>query len=77
LELCTIDEVTGDTIIGEGTKLDNQVHVGTILLLETMLNRFSNRYCRLCIIKDRDLLFGAGRATSGITIGEKEAVILD
>jgi acyl-[acyl carrier protein]--UDP-N-acetylglucosamine O-acyltransferase len=27
--LCTIDKgVTGDTTIGEGTKIDNQVHVG-------------------------------------------------
>ena len=26
---CTIDKgVTGDTTIGEGTKIDNQVHVG-------------------------------------------------
>jgi UDP-3-O-[3-hydroxymyristoyl] glucosamine N-acyltransferase len=23
-----VDKVTGDTIIGEGTKIDNQVHVG-------------------------------------------------
>jgi UDP-3-O-[3-hydroxymyristoyl] glucosamine N-acyltransferase len=29
LEHCTIDKgVTGDTTIGEGTKIDNQVHVG-------------------------------------------------
>lgn len=27
--LCTIDKgVTGDTVIGEGTKIDNQVHIG-------------------------------------------------
>jgi UDP-3-O-[3-hydroxymyristoyl] glucosamine N-acyltransferase len=33
--LCTIDKgVTGDTIIGEGTKIDNQVHVGHDTVIE-------------------------------------------
>jgi hypothetical protein len=46
--LCTIDKgVTGDTTIGEGTKIDNQVHVGHALLLEKMFNCFPNRNCRL------------------------------
>jgi UDP-3-O-[3-hydroxymyristoyl] glucosamine N-acyltransferase len=46
---CTIDKgVTGDTTIGEGTKIDNQVHVGHDTIIGKMFNCFPNRNCGLC-----------------------------
>jgi UDP-3-O-[3-hydroxymyristoyl] glucosamine N-acyltransferase len=39
--------VTGDTTIGEGTKIDNQVHVGHDTI-KKMFNCFPNRNCGLC-----------------------------
>jgi UDP-3-O-[3-hydroxymyristoyl] glucosamine N-acyltransferase len=46
---CTIDKgVTGDTTIGEGTKIDNQVHVGHDTVIGKMFDSFTNRNCGLC-----------------------------
>ncbi|MCL4125926.1 UNVERIFIED_CONTAM: hypothetical protein GTU68_029605 [Idotea baltica] len=47
---CTIDKgVTGDTTIKEGTKIDNQVHVGHDTVIgKKCLIASQNRYCRLC-----------------------------
>jgi UDP-3-O-[3-hydroxymyristoyl] glucosamine N-acyltransferase len=45
--ICTIDKgVTGDTTIGEGTKIDNQVHVGHDTVKKCLIA--PNRNCRLC-----------------------------
>lgn len=48
--LCTIDKgVTGDTTIGAGTKLDNQVHVGHDTVIgKKMFDCFANRNCWMC-----------------------------
>jgi UDP-3-O-[3-hydroxymyristoyl] glucosamine N-acyltransferase len=43
--LAQLTGVTGDTI-GEGTKIDNQVHVGHDTVIKKCLIA-SNRYCRL------------------------------
>lgn len=75
--LCTIDKgVTGDTIIGKGTKLDNQVHVGHDTVIGKKCLIASQTGIAGCvIIKDEVTIWGQVGTTSGITIGEK-AVIL-
>jgi UDP-3-O-[3-hydroxymyristoyl] glucosamine N-acyltransferase len=75
--LCTIDKgVTGDTTIGCGTKIDNQVHVGHDTVIGKKCLIASQTGIAGCvIIKDEVTLWGQVGTTSGITIGEK-AVIL-
>ena len=75
--LCTIDKgVTGDTIIGEGTKIDNQVHVGHDTVIGKKCLIASQTGIAGCvIIEDEVTLWGQVGTTSGITIGAK-AVIL-
>ncbi len=75
--LCTIDKgVTGDTTIGEGTKLDNQVHVGHDTVIGKKCLIASQTGIAGCvIIEDEVTIWGQVGTTSGITIGKK-AVIL-
>ena len=75
--LCTIDKgVTGETTIGWGTKIDNQVHVGHDTVIGKKCLIASQTGIAGCvIIKDEVTLWGQVGTTSGITIGEK-AVIL-
>ncbi len=75
--LCTIDKgVTGDTTIGEGTKLDNQVHVGHDTIIGKKCLIASQTGIAGCvIIEDEVIIWGQVGTTSGITIGSK-AVIL-
>ena len=75
--LCTIDKgVTGDTIIGEGTKIDNQVHVGHDTVIGKKCLIASQTGIAGCvIIEDQVTIWGQVGTTSGITIGEK-AIIL-
>ncbi|PKH68338.1 UDP-3-O-(3-hydroxymyristoyl)glucosamine N-acyltransferase [Flavobacterium sp. ALD4] len=75
--LCTIDKgVTGDTIIGEGTKIDNQVHVGHDTVIGKKCLIASQTGIAGCvIIEDEVTIWGQVGTTSGITIGAK-AVIL-
>jgi len=75
--LCTIDKgVTGDTTIGEGTKIDNQVHVGHDTVIGKKCLIASQTGIAGCVvIEDEVTLWGQVGTTSGITIGEK-AVIL-
>lgn len=75
--LCTIDKgVTGDTTIGEGTKIDNQVHVGHDTIIGKKCLIASQTGIAGCvIIEDEVTLWGQVGTTSGITIGTK-AVIL-
>lgn len=75
--LCTIDKgVTGDTIIGEGTKLDNQVHVGHDTVIgKKCLIAAQTGIAGCVIIEDEVTLWGQVGTTSGITIGEKAVVL--
>lgn len=74
---CTIDKgVTGDTTIGEGTKIDNQVHVGHDTMIGKKCLIASQTGIAGCvIIEDEVTLWGQVGTNSGITIG-KGAVIL-
>ncbi|NVK04190.1 MAG: UDP-3-O-(3-hydroxymyristoyl)glucosamine N-acyltransferase [Flavobacteriia bacterium] len=68
---CTIDKgVSGTTIIGEGSKLDNNVHVGH----DTQIGKnclFASQVgiAGCVIIEDNVTLWGQVGITSGITIG--------
>jgi UDP-3-O-[3-hydroxymyristoyl] glucosamine N-acyltransferase len=75
--LCTIDKgVTGDTTIDEGTKIDNQVHVGHDTYIGKKCLIASQTGIAGCvIIEDEVTIWGQVGTTSGITIG-KNAVIL-
>jgi len=74
---CTIDKgVTGSTIIGEGTKLDNQVQVGH----DTSIGKkcLIAAQCGIAgcvVVEDEVTLWGQVGVTSAITIG-KGAVVL-
>lgn len=75
--LCTIDKgVTGDTTIGEGTKIDNQVHVGHDTIIgKKCLIAAQTGIAGCVVIEDEVTLWGQVGTTSGVTIGSK-AVIL-
>jgi UDP-3-O-[3-hydroxymyristoyl] glucosamine N-acyltransferase len=75
--LCTIDKgVSGDTIIGEGSKLDNQVHVGHDTVIGKKCLIASQTGIAGCvIIEDEVTLWGQVGTTSGITIGTKAVII--
>ena len=74
---CTIDRgVTGDTTIKEGTKIDNQVHVGHDTVIGKKCLIASQTGIAGCVvIEDEVTLWGQVGTNSGITIG-KGAVIL-
>jgi UDP-3-O-[3-hydroxymyristoyl] glucosamine N-acyltransferase len=74
--LCTIDKgVTGDTTIGEGTKIDNQVHVGHDTVIgKNCLIASQTGIAGCVIIEDEVTLWGQVGTTSGITIGSKAIV---
>ena len=75
--LCTIDRgVTGDTTIGRGTKIDNQVHVGHDTVIGTKCLIASQTGIAGCVVlEDEVTIWGLVGMTCGITIGTK-AVIL-
>lgn len=75
--LCTIDKgVTGDTIIGEGTKIDNQVHVGHDTVIGKKCLIASQTGIAGCvIIEDEVTLWGQVGTASGITIGAKAVIM--
>lgn len=74
---CTIDRgVTGDTTIGAGSKLDNQVHVGHDTVIGKKCLIASQTGIAGCVvIEDEVIMWGQVGITSAITIGAK-AVIL-
>ncbi len=74
--VCTIDKgVTGDTTIGEGTKIDNQVHVGHDTVIGKKCLIASQTGIAGCvIIEDEVTLWGQVGVTSGITIGKKAVI---
>lgn len=75
--LCTIDKgVTGDTTIGAGTKIDNQVHVGHDTIIgKKCLIAAQTGIAGCVIIEDEVTLWGQVGTTSGITIGTKAVVL--
>lgn len=75
--LCTIDKgVTGDTTIGEGTKIDNQVHVGHDTVIGKKCLIASQTGIAGCVvIEDEVTLWGQVGTTSGITIGAKAVIM--
>ncbi|MFT4804214.1 MAG: UDP-3-O-[3-hydroxymyristoyl] glucosamine N-acyltransferase [Psychroserpens sp.] len=74
--LCTIDKgVTGDTIIGEGSKLDNQIQVGHDTRIGKKCLIASQVGIAGCvIIEDEVTIWGQVGITSGITIGTKAII---
>ena len=73
---CTIDRgVSGDTIIGTGSKLDNLIQVGHDTVIGKKCLIASQVGIAGCVvIKDEVTLWGQVGTTSGITIGEKAVV---
>jgi len=74
--LCTIDKgVTSSTTIGEGSKLDNQVHVGHDTYIGKRCLIASQVGIAGCVlIEDFVTIWGQVGITSGITIGEKAVI---
>jgi len=74
---CTIDKgVTGDTTIGAGTKIDNQVHIGHDTVIGKKCLIASQTGIAGCVIvEDEVTMWGQVGVTSAITIGAR-AVIL-
>jgi UDP-3-O-[3-hydroxymyristoyl] glucosamine N-acyltransferase len=75
--LCTIDRgVSGDTVIGRGSKLDNQVHVGHDTVIgQNCLIASQTGIAGCVVIEDDVTLWGQVGVTSAIRIG-KGAVVL-
>ncbi|AXG71216.1 UDP-3-O-acylglucosamine N-acyltransferase [Kordia sp. SMS9] len=73
---CTIDKgVTGDTTIKEGTKIDNQVHVGHDTVIGKKCLIASQTGIAGCVvIEDEVTIWGQVGITSGITIGAKTVI---
>ncbi|WP_417198680.1 UDP-3-O-(3-hydroxymyristoyl)glucosamine N-acyltransferase [Bizionia sp.] len=74
--LCTIDKgVTGDTTIGEGSKLDNQIQIGHDTMVGKKCLIASQTGIAGCvIIEDEVTIWGQVGCASGITIGEKAVI---
>ena len=74
---CTIDKgVTGDTTIGVGTKIDNQVHVGHDTKIGKKCLIASQTGIAGCvIIEDEVTLWGQVGTNSGITIGKGDVIL--
>jgi UDP-3-O-[3-hydroxymyristoyl] glucosamine N-acyltransferase len=74
---CTIDKgVSGDTIIGEGTKLDNQVHVGHDTVIgKNCLFAAQVGIAGVVTIEDDVILWGQVGVQKDLTIG-KGAIVL-
>ncbi len=74
---CTIDKgVSGDTVIGEGTKIDNQVHVGHDTVVgKNCLFAAQVGIAGVVTIEDDVILWGQVGVQKDLTIG-KGAVVL-
>ena len=74
--LCTIDKgVTADTIIGEGSKLDNQIQIGHDTIIGKKCLIASQTGIAGCvIIEDEVTIWGQVGVTSAITIGTKAVI---
>jgi UDP-3-O-[3-hydroxymyristoyl] glucosamine N-acyltransferase len=73
---CTIDKgVTGDTTIGDGSKLDNQIQVGHDTLIGKKCLIASQTGIAGCVvIEDEVTIWGQVGTASGITIGANAVV---
>ncbi|WP_166924653.1 UDP-3-O-(3-hydroxymyristoyl)glucosamine N-acyltransferase [Flavobacterium poyangense] len=71
--LCTIDKgVTGDTVIGEGTKIDNQVHIAHDTTIGKNCLIAAQTGISGCVtIEDEVTIWGQVGISSGIKIGSK------
>ncbi|KAA1242763.1 UDP-3-O-(3-hydroxymyristoyl)glucosamine N-acyltransferase [Aquimarina sp. RZ0] len=74
--LCTVDRgVTGDTTIKEGTKIDNQVHIGHDTIIGKKCLIASQVGIAGCVvIEDEVTIWGQVGITSGVTIGRKAII---
>ncbi|WP_456442204.1 UDP-3-O-(3-hydroxymyristoyl)glucosamine N-acyltransferase [Psychroserpens sp.] len=74
---CTIDKgVTGDTTIGDGSKLDNQIQVGHDTIIGKKCLIASQTGIAGCVvIEDEVTIWGQVGTASGITIGAKAIVL--
>src|SRR5690606_17133809 len=74
--LCTIDRgVTGDTRVGQGTKIDNQVHIAHDTVIGKKCLIASQTGIAGCVvIEDEVTLWGQVGITSGVTIGAKSII---
>jgi len=74
---CSIDKgLTGDTTIGEGTKIDNQVHVGhDVVIGKNCLFAAQVGIAGCVVIEDNVTLWGQVGVISGITIGKGATVM--
>ena len=74
---CTIDKgVSGDTIIGEGSKLDNHIHIGHgVVLGKRVLIAAQVGIGGKTIIEDEVVIWGQVGITKDVTIG-KGAVLM-
>lgn len=74
--LCTIDKgVTASTTIGEGSKIDNQVHIGHDTVIGKRCLIASQVGISGCvIIEDLVTIWGQAGITSGVTIGKKAVI---
>jgi len=73
---CTIDKgVTGDTTIGAGTKIDNQVHIGHDTVIGKKCLIASQTGIAGCVVvEDEVTMWGQVGITSAITIGAKAVI---
>jgi len=73
---CTIDRgVTGETTIGEGTKIDNQVQIGHDTVIGKLCLIASQVGIAGCVVIENEVtIWGQVGITSGITIGEKAVI---
>ncbi len=73
---CTIDRgVTGDTTIKEGTKIDNQVHIGHDTVIGKKCLIASQVGIAGCVIVENEVtIWGQVGITSDITIGAKAII---
>lgn len=74
---CTIDRgVTGDTTIGAGSKLDNQIQVGHDTVIgKKCLVASQVGIAGCCVIEDEVTIWGQVGTTSSISIGAKAVVM--
>jgi UDP-3-O-[3-hydroxymyristoyl] glucosamine N-acyltransferase len=75
--LCTIDRgVTGDTIIGDYTKFDDQVHIGHDTKIgKRVLMAAQCAVAGVCTIEDDVILWGQVGVTKEVTIGRGAQVL--
>ncbi len=74
--LCTIDKgVSGDTIIGEGSKLDNHIHLGHgVVIGKRCLIAAQVGIGGKTVVEDEVIIWGQAGLTKDITIGARAVI---